>query len=65
MSQKKLRGMTAYMAFSAAGYPALFIGCFSFAKQAREAYQQQFGGALKDAGYRVSRVRIEPAKKAR
>lgn len=65
MKDKPLKAMTAFMAFSSAGYPALFIGCYSFANQARQAYREKFGGALRTHGYRVARVRITPMTKGK
>ncbi len=63
MKPKKLRGTTAWMLFSDAGYPVFFPGVFSFAGQLRDAYAGQFGHTPEKGGYRISRVRIEPAQR--
>ncbi len=61
ITPRPLKPTFAFMAFSTAGYPALFIGASSFARVLREGYQERFGRSLEAAGYRVRRVRIAPA----
>jgi hypothetical protein len=54
-----------WMAFSAAGYPAMFIGCFCFRAHLRKHYRETFGSDLERAGYRAARVTITPQRKAK
>lgn len=49
---------TAWIALSAAQYPAPFIGLAFTRSELRRYYQERFGGTLEEHGYTAVKVRI-------
>lgn len=57
--RKPLKPFTAWIALSAYGYPALFLGYYRTRKELTTHYRELYGGAFKNAGYKPCKVRIE------
>jgi len=53
--------VTAWIALSAYGYPAYFLGYYRTRAELVRAYTDLYGGAFKDAGYQPTKVRITKA----
>lgn len=58
MKKKQPREFTAWIALSAKGYPAAFLGYGLSRKHMQEDYRTAFGGSIKEAGYRLVKVRM-------
>jgi hypothetical protein len=55
----KPRDFVAYIALSAQGHPAVYLG-YAFTKRAlRESYRERFNADLESHGFTIAKVRVQ------